>query len=140
MLFRSREDEHGVMVRGAGDGTGGDGKEVGARVELEDAAVGEVAAEKMRQLWGGVGGEEVGEEEREERDRGGEVEPEGEDGDERERPRRRRPFSAGALGGGDGGIGRHRSAPGLERVVEWEKAVGYARESRVLSPPFGCAR
>jgi hypothetical protein len=48
----AREDEHRVVVCGEGGGTGGDGKEVGARVELEDAAVGEVAAETRRE-WRG---------------------------------------------------------------------------------------
>jgi hypothetical protein len=83
-------------------------------VELEEAAVGEVAAEKRREGRGRVGREEVGEEEREEGDRGGEVEPEGEGGDDRER--RRRLSSGHLLGsGGGGGICCHRSAPGLER-------------------------
>lgn len=64
----AREDEHGMvlLLRGVDGGAGGDGEEVGVRVELEDAAVGEVAAEERREGRGGVGREEVGEEEREE--------------------------------------------------------------------------
>jgi len=35
----ARKYEHGVVVRRVGYGAGSDGKEVGARVELEEAAV-----------------------------------------------------------------------------------------------------